>query len=429
MGWLDRLLAWLQSLFAPQPPPGPTGPAPTGPTGPLPGPTAPSGVSGSATGPAPPPPIPVVTAATPFRGISTLPVERFRAITFTYPIGAEAAQIHQAVRGQPLPLAQSWMESRYGQDPSALATHNPLGLLWYPGMVPVMPVDDSNAHGVPLIVFPTWAAAFAEWARRMDDPTYKGGVYMPADMPLGRMIRTYVAGPGPGYANNETAESVAHYLNETIARLNRYFGVTAPTGPTGGTGATGPSPLGSPYTVAGLSRTILLPFPLHVSLVPRTQTNQRPGIAMVADRYIQHETGNPNPGANATMHKNYLHNGADGQQLGYHFTVDDEVAYQMIPADEVTWHGGDGGGPCNFKGLSCELCIEHPIGSPQDKKAQENAVILAAELMNAMGITLIKPHVQCIGTDHHCPDRILNQPGGFDRFAGRVGAARIARKR
>lgn len=192
---------------------------------------------------------------------------------------------------------------------------------------------------------------------------------------------------------------------------------------------TEPAPSGSAYAVAGTSSTITLPFPLNVRLIPAGQTHQRPGIAMRPDRFIQHETGNPNPGANAFMHMQYLHNGAEGQQLSYHFTVDDEVAYQMLPVDEVAWHGGDGAGPCNFKGLSCELCIEHPVGSPQDTRAQENAAILCAELMNALGIESLKPHIECIGTDHHCPDRILNQPGGFQGFVNRVSVLRKERKR
>lgn len=371
-----------------------------------------------------------------FRAVPPISAARMREILEAAhsPMAAEANAIHAASKGRPLPLAQTWMESRYGVDPSAQATHNPLGLLWYPGMTPVMPVDDSNSHGVPLIVFPNWAAAFIEWSRRMDDPNYKGGVY-PQGAGIGQYIRIYVAGPGPGYANGESAESVAHYLNETLNRLNRYYGtaavpVTPAPGPTGGSTA-----LGTEYKIPGLAKTIYLPFPLEVRILPLRQSNQRPGIGMVPDRYIQHETGNYRPGTGAENHYTYLVNGAEGQQLSYHATVDDVKAVWMIPANEVTWHGGDGAGVCNYRGISCELCVNHPAGSPEDRRARNNAAVLAAEVIMA-GDLKLEPHRACCqrlanptGCHLGCPERILSMPGGFETFANAVAIAQEARAR
>ena len=125
-----------------------------------------------------------------------------------------------------LPVAQSWLESRYGHDPNALATRNPLGLLDYSGQHPVRWLD-----GLPLCTFPTWAAAFAEWTRRVTDPSYKEGVYQPWEMTLEQFIVTYVAGPGcwrsrgTDCANGEDWQSCQRYLARTIARLNRYHGL------------------------------------------------------------------------------------------------------------------------------------------------------------------------------------------------------------
>lgn len=57
-----------------------------------------------------------------------------------------------------------------------------------------------------------------------------GGVYCPWDMTLANFIYVYVGGPGcwssggATCANGETGASVERYLNETIARLNRYIG-------------------------------------------------------------------------------------------------------------------------------------------------------------------------------------------------------------
>jgi murein DD-endopeptidase MepM/ murein hydrolase activator NlpD len=178
---------------------------------------------------------------------------------------------------------------------------------------------------------------------------------------------------------------------------------------------------GQSYAVAGLSQPITLPFPLKVALIPVSQTNQRPGQRMTPDRYVQHDTGNRNRGANAAMHLRYLQNGAEGQQLGYHFTVDDREAYQMIPVNEITWHGGDSGGPCNMRGVSCELCINSDIDIP---KSRENAAILAAEVSNAMTLTLHK-HQDCAGK--LCPQDMLNA-GMWPWFEDRVSALRQKRR-
>ena len=90
------------------------------------------------------------------------------------------------------------------------------------------------------------------------------------------------------------------------------------------------------YEVAGMSRKIDLPVPLVIDLIPVGQIKQRPGTLRQTPGYwVQHETGNPSPGAGALMHSRYLHQGAPNasgvsQTLSYHFTCDDTVIYQMI---------------------------------------------------------------------------------------------------
>jgi hypothetical protein len=182
----------------------------------------------------PPPPPPVVRAITKDDDFRTLPPisnERMCEILADFPMAGECAAIHAATGGNPLPVAQSWLESNYGKNVNARRTNNPLGLLydaqWAPG--PYFSVG-ANRYIVPLLTFSTWADAFTEWRRRMDDPSYKGSVYPPR-MTLGKFVRVYVAGPGPGYANGESAESVEWYLNETVNRINRYLGVATPTPP------------------------------------------------------------------------------------------------------------------------------------------------------------------------------------------------------
>ena len=347
-----------------------------------------------------------------FRTLPTITKERMREITKGYPLEGESDAIHAALKGRPLALAQSWMESSYGGSENARKTKNALGLMDYTGTYPAEWINGT----LPLRKFSTWAEGFAEWSRRMDDPNYAGGVY-PQGATLEQFIRIYVAGPGPGYANGESAGSVENYLTQTVNRLNRYYGFTDPP-----TTTPPPSRVGTPYSVAGTSKQVILPFPLKQAIIPDWQKNQRPGYAMTPDRYVQHDTANRNTGANALMHKNYLHNGAEGQQLSYHFTVDDKEAWQMIPVNEVAWHGGDNDGPCNMRGISCELCINADINEP---RSRENAEILAAEVMNALGIESLKKHQDCSGK--HCPGDMLGD-GYWPTFVQRVTALRESRK-
>ena len=175
-----------------------------------------------------------VSAEDDFRALPALPASRFREILAGYPMAGEADAIHDALGGNPLALAQSWMESRYGQDANAQSTHNPLGLLSRPGKCgPIRTVRIAGVGSIDLLIFDSWAEAFAEWAYRMTDPDYKDGIY-PQGASLGEFVRIYVAGPGPGYANGESAATVQHYLDETVARLNRYLGVAAAPEPAGG---------------------------------------------------------------------------------------------------------------------------------------------------------------------------------------------------
>jgi hypothetical protein len=166
------------------------------------------------------------------------------------------------------------------------------------------------------------------------------------------------------------------------------------------------------YAVAGLATKIELPVPLIIDLIPRSQTKQRPGIPRQKPGFwVQHETGNPRAGADAVMHNRYLHNGAEGQTLSYHFTSDDRVIYQMIPIDEVTWQAADGNGPGNMSGISCELCINQGINTARSRTIAE---ALAGGVMKAlnMEVSRCKRHWDFNGSSpdrHHCPDQMMAQ--------------------
>lgn len=178
------------------------------------------------------------------------------------------------------------------------------------------------------------------------------------------------------------------------------------------------------YPVVGLPGPgIELPVPLSHDIIPLSQSNQRPGIKRQTPGYwVQHETANTSPGADAAMHDRWLHNGADGAQLSFHFCVDDGAIYQMIPVDEVTWQAADGSGPGNMSGISCELCVNAGIDTA---KARHNAEALAGGIMKAlgMGVDRCKRHYDFNAADpnrHHCPDEMMSE-GYWDTFVANVG--------
>lgn len=179
------------------------------------------------------------------------------------------------------------------------------------------------------------------------------------------------------------------------------------------------------YDVAGLTGRVDLPVPLVVRLIPRSQTKQRPGIARQRPGYwVQHETGNPLRGADALMHCNWLHNGAGGATLSFHFVVDDKAIYQMLPVDEVSWQAADGDGPGNMSGVSCELCINAGIDVA---RSRANAEALAAAVMRGLnlGEDRVRRHwdfnqAQSSATRHHCPDRMMSE-GYWPTFVANVG--------
>jgi hypothetical protein len=379
--WLKALLDLLARLFAPKPtPPGPTGP--TAPTGP----TLPTGPSGPAPAPQP------VTKDTPFRDLPVISAERMCAILKGFPMEGECRLIHAALAGRPLALAQSWMESSYGKSENAERTRNALGLM--------------QSDGRTLQVFPTFAAGFGEWARRMDDPDYKGGVYQPRNMTLERMIYTYVGGPGcwatrgETCANGETGASVRAYLAETVARLNRYYGIpdAGPTGPTGPR----PMPEGlTAHALAGTDRPLWLPATMGFEVVLTPKGPNRSGRAMLWSGVTAHTTNNTRPGTDALSHSRWQDSGTPGHpdgKVAVHFYVDDKRAIQKIPVDEQGIHSGDWR---NQAHVSVELCVNSDRNPAQ---AERNAQALQAGLLDVLGTTAeanLYPHTNDdLG---HCP--------------------------
>lgn len=147
------------------------------------------------------------------------------------------------------------------------------------------------------------------------------------------------------------------------------------------------------------------------SIIKEGQTNQRPAHYMEPKYITVHNTANSNKGANAEMHAKYLHNGASGRVVSWHFTVDDTEIYQHLPLNENGWHAGDGGsGTGNRESIGIEIC-ENSDGA--FGKAVSNAVWLIQKLMKEhnVGIGGVVTHKHWSGKN--CPHKLLDQWQGF----------------
>lgn len=261
------------------------------------------------------------------------------------------------------------------------------------------PVNLRVRGQAPFQKFNTIAECAAEWKARITDPAY---AYAKT-----QTIEDVVAIYAPSYDSNDEQQYVA-----TVERTMDALPILA----------TGASPMAL-YSVAGLSQKIELPVPLIVDLIDEGQTNQRPGISRQTPGYwVQHETANYSAGADAKMHNTWLHNGASGAVLSFHFVVDDHQIYQMIPVNEVTWQAADGSGPGNMSGVSCELCVNAGIDTA---KARHNAEALAGGVCKALGLdaSRVKRHwdFNAGSVDrHHCPDEMMND-GYWPTFVNNVG--------
>lgn len=87
-----------------------------------------------------------------------------------------------------------------------------------------------------------------------------------------------------------------------------------------------------------------------------------------------------------------------------HYYTDELGAWQNLREDEVGWHAGDGRGDGNDTTLSIEIIMVGD-GRAEDKKAEENGILLAAILLHRHGLGIDKLYTHNHWMGH--PDRIV----------------------
>lgn len=167
-------------------------------------------------------------------------------------------------------------------------------------------------------------------------------------------------------------------------------------------------------TIAGV------PFEATIIIGQGNKANVRTGIPIQGPHSVTlHNTGNPNPTADARAHANWLasQEAQDQSFVGAHFFVDSRRIVQTLPLTEVAWHAGDGeNGPGNRTSLAIEICETPPYD-----KAEAHAIVLAAALMVHYPNLALKKHQDWSGK--YCPRKILDR-GAWPQVSAAVFAER-----
>jgi N-acetylmuramoyl-L-alanine amidase len=144
-------------------------------------------------------------------------------------------------------------------------------------------------------------------------------------------------------------------------------------------------------------------------LLPRNASNT-PQRRMDWQWITVHNTGNPNPTADALMHASWLESlvRAGASEPSWQYTVDDTRVVQHLEDDQAGWHASDGNGPGNLASLGFEL-VE--IGN-QERVLWNAGWVIAQKLRSKnKGLDAVRQHHDWARDQKNCP-RLLRANGG-----------------
>lgn len=126
-----------------------------------------------------------------------------------------------------------------------------------------------------------------------------------------------------------------------------------------------------------------------------------------------HETANRNIGANALMHAKYVRapNWGGDDKTSYHHVVDDKECIELLPWEEVAYHGGTSESNNNWLGF--EMCVNQD--SDRQKMLDNAAKLVAIKMVKfEKPIGWVLQHNAAYGKD--CPAILRHTPGAWDAF-------------
>jgi N-acetylmuramoyl-L-alanine amidase len=174
-----------------------------------------------------------------------------------------------------------------------------------------------------------------------------------------------------------------------------------------------------PDAKAKLSVTSINGMPIKEKIV-KVSTSVRPAYPMKPQYITIHNTSNTSHSANALGHAKLLekYSITGGNYTSWHYTVDENKAYQSIPLNESAWHAGDSAGPGNRNSIAIEICENG------DYEAAENkAALLAAQLLYELNLPISALHGHRDFSGKNCPARIYAKPNGWTNFITKVQTA------
>src|SRR5690606_20360617 len=105
----------------------------------------------------------------------------------------------------------------------------------------------------------------------------------------------------------------------------------------------------------------------------------RPGIKLNAQYITIHSTGNPT--STAMNERNWLVNPSNTRVASWHIAVDEKMAEEAIPLDEVAYHAGTSAG--NNTSIEIVICE-----SGDRSNTIQNATKLTAKVLHERGLSV-----------------------------------------
>lgn len=102
-----------------------------------------------------------------------------------------------------------------------------------------------------------------------------------------------------------------------------------------------------------------------------------------------HNTDTINAASGTTMAEQYTRATVNGNMgtVRVHYYVDSVEAWQNLPATMAAWHAADGNGDGNMRTIAIE-CIMSKSYTAADRKAEDNAARIAADILRTHGLTI-----------------------------------------
>ena len=139
---------------------------------------------------------------------------------------------------------------------------------------------------------------------------------------------------------------------------------------------------------------------MHIPINPK----RRPSTKIQPTTITIHNTANPT--STAHNERNWLVNQYNDRTASWHIAIDDNMAVEAIPLNELAYHAGNTQG--NNSSIGIELCE-----SGDQQRVWSNAITLIARMLHERdwGIDRVKTHKSWSGKD--CPRLILPH---WDKF-------------